>query len=816
MTRQISGQRARPHPASAALAGLALFGLAACAAGGGGEERSFQGGTISRPAPSTTVADADEFLVVDCMLPAQVRRLGSKLTYLGVRRPVRTSGLDCAIRGGEYVSYDRADYQTALRVWMEPAMAGDPEAQNYVGEILERGLGTAPDYVEAASWYQKAADQGFAPAQINLGQLYEQGRGVEKDPVVALNWYRRASGFEQAGLTFVASADTAAEIDSLRSQVGRQSADAERLQDELQRLQTRIADLRQQQSASPGTVDAAAVQRMEQARADMAAETARTREERERLEAERVRFEAERARLENERAEASATIDEVERLERDLERKQADLQAEEERLQARLQAATTATAQAAASDELSALEDRRAAFEEEKRALEARERALAERAAELERQEAEMQARLADLENVRTAADGEESEAAEKRQEVAALDQEIEQLRDIFEEQRQRLEQLNRTSDIALAGPTITLVDPPLPETLTRGTPVVRTRAGVAEREIVGRIDAPAGVLTLVVNDLALPVQEKNLFRAAVPVTADGTRVSVVAIDRQGKRADLEFLIQPGSDEPTVAPAAAPVVDARPVIPDLNLGNFHAVVIGNNQYQYLPDLQSALTDARAVAEVLSEKYGFEVTLLENADRYQILSVLNEMRSRLTENDNLLIYYAGHGELDRANERGHWLPVDAELDSSANWISNVQITDILNAMSAKRVLVVADSCYSGALTRAAIAKLDAGMSDQARLAWLKAVAAKRARTALTSGGIAPTMDGGGGEHSVFAKAFLDVLQSNDGLIEGQRLFQEISARVTYIASQFRFEQVPQYAPIKFAGHEAGEFFLRPEV
>ncbi|HEX6141443.1 MAG TPA: caspase family protein, partial [Geminicoccaceae bacterium] len=709
-----------------------------------------------------------------------------------------------------------ADYQTALRVWMEPAMAGDPEAQNYVGEILERGLGTAPDYVQAASWYQKAADQGFAPAQINLGQLYEQGRGVEKDPVVALNWYRRASGFEQAGLTFVASADTAAEIDSLRSQVGRQSADAERLQDELQRLQTRIAELRQQQSAPPGAVDAAAVQRMEQARAEMVAETARTREERERLEAERVRFEAERARLENERAQASATIDEVERLERDLERKQADLQAEEERLQARLQAATTATAQAAATDELSALEDRRATFEEEKRALEARERALADRAAELERQEAEMQARLAELENVRTAADGEESEVAEKRQEVAALDQEIEQLRDIFEEQRQRLEQLNRTSDIALAGPTITLVDPPLPETLTRGTPVVRTRAGVAEREIVGRIDAPAGVLTLVVNDLALPVQEKNLFRAAVPVTADGTRVSVVAIDRQGKRADLEFLIQPGSDEPTVAPAAATVVDEAPVIPDLNLGNFHAVVIGNNQYQYLPDLQSAVTDARAVAKVLSEKYGFEVTLLENADRYQILSVLNEMRARLTENDNLLIYYAGHGELDRANERGHWLPVDAELDSSANWISNVQITDILNAMSAKRVLVVADSCYSGALTRAAIAKLDAGMSDQARLAWLKAVAAKRARTALTSGGIAPTMDGGGGEHSVFAKAFLDVLEANDGLIEGQRLFQEISARVTYIASQFRFEQVPQYAPIKFAGHEAGEFFLRPEV
>ncbi|HEX6143813.1 MAG TPA: caspase family protein, partial [Geminicoccaceae bacterium] len=277
-----------------------------------------------------------------------------------------------------------------------------------------------------------------------------------------------------------------------------------------------------------------------------------------------------------------------------------------------------------------------------------------------------------------------------------------------------------------------------------------------------------------------------------------------------------EFVLQPSAEEAVVAPAAASVVDAKPVIPDLDLGNFHALVIGNNKYQFLPSLQSAVNDARAVAEVLSEKYGFNVTLLENADRYAILSTLNELRGRLTENDNLIVYYAGHGELDRVNQRGHWLPVDAELDSSANWISNVAITDILNAMSAKRILVVADSCYSGALTRAAMAKLESGMPDEARAAWLKAVAAKRARTALTSGGIAPTMDGGGGEHSVFAKAFLDVLEANDGLIEGQRLFQEISARVTYIASQFRFEQVPQYAPIKFAGHEAGEFFLRPEV
>jgi len=59
-------------------------------------------------------------------------------------------------------------------------------------------------------------------------------------------------------------------------------------------------------------------------------------------------------------------------------------------------------------------------------------------------------------------------------------------------------------------------------------------------------------------------------------------------------------------------------------------------------------------------------------------------------------------YADHGELEQDSERGYWLPVDAEPISTANWISNLQITDILEAMSAKHVMVIADSCYSGTI------------------------------------------------------------------------------------------------------------------
>ena len=62
--------------------------------------------------------NAEDLLIVDCLLPGQVRRLGSAATFMSARRPIRTSQSNCAIRGGEYVSYDRANYQTALQVWM--------------------------------------------------------------------------------------------------------------------------------------------------------------------------------------------------------------------------------------------------------------------------------------------------------------------------------------------------------------------------------------------------------------------------------------------------------------------------------------------------------------------------------------------------------------------------------------------------------------------------------------------------------------------------------------------------------------------------
>ena len=117
----------------------------------------------------------DDLLIVDCLLPQKVRRLGRNNTYMAPRRPIRTTAVDCRIRGGEYTEPDQASYATSLKVWLPRAKSGDAEAQYYVGQIFEKGLGTTPDHGAAAEWYRKAAEQDYGPAQIGLGYLYEEG-----------------------------------------------------------------------------------------------------------------------------------------------------------------------------------------------------------------------------------------------------------------------------------------------------------------------------------------------------------------------------------------------------------------------------------------------------------------------------------------------------------------------------------------------------------------------------------------------------------------------------------------------------------------
>jgi uncharacterized protein len=86
--------------------------------------------------------------------------------------------------------------------------------------------------------------------------------------------------------------------------------------------------------------------------------------------------------------------------------------------------------------------------------------------------------------------------------------------------------------------------------------------------------------------------------------------------------------------------------------------------------------------------------------------------------------------------------------------------------------------------------------------------------KRSRLLLTSGGDRPVLDGGGGRHSVFARAFLDALEDNDDIMAGPELFLRIRDSVQQAAAALEFDQRPEFKTIRSAGHEVGDFFFVP--
>ena len=714
---------------------------------------------------------ADALLIVDCLLPAQVRQLGTSITYLAPRRAIKTAASACSIRGGEYVAFDRANLASALRVWLPQAEQGDKVAQTNVGEIYEKGLGTAPDYANAAKWYQKAADQGYPRAQTNLGFLYERGLGVGKDPVAALKLYRKAAGIDGAiSLDTPPPVVSKEDLDALRSELDRTRQDLEkarRLLDEERLKSSRdVERLLQEKMQAAAAGNAQETRRLESLLKEREADLEKRRQQVAQAEQNAESYKAKLAAVEGESAALRQELD-----------------------QARRQLAQSQTQ-----------------IDEKKKAVAATEQKLESMRGEITRQkQAGPQSNPARLAAIEAELEKRNAELARQKDDIARLENEVSGYKVKVAKLETRPEPVK--ASVAVAAPSIQIIDPQI--VVTRDTATVKVRAGVRSRDVIGRVTSPAGLMSLTANDVAQTVDPNGMFKTSVDLGAGRTRVTLLAVDRQGKSARLEFFLE---EDPAVA---RPAVAVQPKLPSLNTGNYHALLIGNQKYAKLQRLNTPEADVSDIAPILRTHYGFKVTVLLNATRYEMLTELNKMRDTLTEKDNLLIYYAGHGELDRANGIANWLPIDAEPTSNANWISSSNITEMLNAMAAKHILVIADSCYSGALTRSSISQLETGLTDEARFNWLKQIAEARSRTALTSGGLKPVLDGGGGKYSIFAAIFMDILSQNQDVLEGMRLYREISARVLNVALRQRFDQRPEYGAIRFAGGDSGDFLFVPK-
>lgn len=242
-------------------------------------------------------------------------------------------------------------------------------------------------------------------------------------------------------------------------------------------------------------------------------------------------------------------------------------------------------------------------------------------------------------------------------------------------------------------------------------------------------------------------------------------------------------------------------VTSAPAV-DPSAASYYALLIGNNEYRYVTRLRTAAGDADAVAQLLRDRFGFRTQVLHNATRNDIITALVKYRSSLPENSNLLIFYAGHGHKDREADEAYWLPVDSQTDNNENWISADDITRDVRAIRSMHVMIVSDSCYSGALTR----DVDTSITLGDRNALIAKMFKSKSRTLMSSGSDEPVDDGGPNNHSVFANALLLSLgEMEEQQFTAEALFQKVQVRVAG-----RSAQLPQYSLIRNSGHDFGDF------
>jgi uncharacterized caspase-like protein len=247
----------------------------------------------------------------------------------------------------------------------------------------------------------------------------------------------------------------------------------------------------------------------------------------------------------------------------------------------------------------------------------------------------------------------------------------------------------------------------------------------------------------------------------------------------------------------------------------MSRGRSYALIVGNKAYRDFDTLQTPHEDARSIADVLTTQYGFttELTLSDGSHKSLVLldrpgrefrALLDDLEEEMNGDDRLLIFYAGHGLWDERTGKAYWIPVDAQRNRRHEWISADDIISALKGIKARSVLVVADSCFSGALLRTAP---DREPSEAELASSLVKDAQRASRILLASGGTEPVLDGGARGHSIFARKFLDALTTPiRPIFSAHELYlRRIKPTVSGNA-----RQVPQYDAMRESGHDAGDF------
>ena len=340
--------------------------------------------------------------------------------------------------------------------------------------------------------------------------------------------------------------------------------------------------------------------------------------------------------------------------------------------------------------------------------------------------------------------------------------------------------------------PVIELLSPQLSRNLEVGEDDAKT-------QVIGRARDLSGILSVSINNSPVTkLEDDGLFITELVLKPGKNEFVIKATDNKGNTTDKTFTV--------TCAAITKKANAEPDIPLVVeiAQKYYAILIAEKDYEdvSIPDLENPVKDAHDLKDILEKQYTFSaanIDTLFNRSREDIMQAIVQRCNTLTENDNLVIFYAGHGTAEKdkfGDVDGYWIPVSARKGLTASYISADDINKALKRSNAKHILMIADACFSGAFTRSLLPDADKSIQKQYKMV---------SRKIMASGNLEPVPD-----NSKFLFYLKKSLQDNkQKYISAKDLFDGL-----YKAVISNSDNLPQYAAIKNVGDEGGEFiFIR---
>ena len=267
--------------------------------------------------------------------------------------------------------------------------------------------------------------------------------------------------------------------------------------------------------------------------------------------------------------------------------------------------------------------------------------------------------------------------------------------------------------------PTIKLIYANLP---TRSFDIVADTINPIRIPVMGKATDESGIDTVKINGVIVRVESDGTFFGNIELKPGVTSLEITATDKQQNTAvskfDLNGLANTMAQKSFDASASAPVT----------FGKYHAILIAEKDYidNTIPDLRTPVRDANLLRDILINQYTFDsvnVDTLYNRSREEILETIIAKCKSLTDKDNLLIYYAGHGDttMDRTGKvDGYLVPSSARKGLRSYYITSEEIRKAILTSNAKHVLILLDACYSGTFTRKIPAEMPTDLMKQYKL------------------------------------------------------------------------------------------------